>query len=83
MKPDSDWILNRTEWSVLVTDMTNPQISLDDLIERARRHKMSPGERRDQRVSLIMGLRASRSTLTREKVLEVLDETEGHEERVG
>ena len=38
---------------------------------------MTPAERRAQRVSLIMGLRAKRSTLTREKVEEILENTEG------
>ena len=56
--------------------MSNLQI-LDRLVERAREHKMSPLERRAQRVSLIMGLRSDRSTLTREKVEDVLDEVEG------
>ena len=56
--------------------MSNLQI-LDRLVERAREHKMSPVERRAQRVSLIMGLRSDRSTLTREKVEDVLDEVEG------
>jgi hypothetical protein len=53
--------------------------SLDDLVARAKRHKMTPSERRTQRVSLIMGLRAERSSLTREKVEEILDEVEGRE----
>jgi len=51
--------------------------TLDDLVARARNHKMTPAERRAQRVSLIMGLRAKRSTLTREKVEEILENTEG------
>jgi len=50
---------------------------IDQLVERARDYKMSPVERRAQRVSLIMGLRADRSTLTREIVEDVLDEVEG------
>jgi hypothetical protein len=41
---------------------------------------MSPSERREQRVSLIMGLRGHSSALTREKVEEVLDDVEGHPE---
>jgi hypothetical protein len=52
---------------------------LDDLVARARSHKMTPAEKRAQRVSLIMGLRAKRSTLTREKVAEILENTEGSE----
>lgn len=51
-----------------------------DLFNMARSHRMTPTERRAQRVSMIMGLRGSTSTLTREKVEEVLDEVEGHEE---
>ncbi len=54
-------------------------LSLDELVARARAHKMTPTEKRTQRVSLIMGLRAGRSTLTREKVEEILDNVEGHE----
>jgi hypothetical protein len=55
-------------------------LSLDALVKRAQSRKMSPGERRAQRISLIMGLRGKSSTLTREKVAEVLDEVEGHKE---
>jgi hypothetical protein len=51
---------------------------LEKLVERAREHKMTPTERRQQRVSLIMGLRSKSSTLTHEKVEDVLDEVEGH-----
>lgn len=52
--------------------------SLSDLIERARNHRMTPNERRAQRVSLIMGLQDKKSSLTREKVESMLDEVEGH-----
>lgn len=52
---------------------------LDQLVARARNHKMTASERRTQRVSLIMGLRGHTSTLTRDKVEEFLDENEGHE----
>lgn len=52
-------------------------LSLDALVAKARSHKMTPQERRAQRVSLIMGVRSERSTLTREKVAEILDEVEG------
>lgn len=51
---------------------------LADLVARARAHKMSPNERRSQRVSLIMGLKDKDSSLTREQVEELLDEHEGH-----
>jgi len=48
-----------------------------EMIERARAHKMSPEERRVQRVSLVMGMRGQSSTLTREKVETILTEVEG------
>lgn len=51
--------------------------TLDDLAAKVRGHRMTPSQRRQQRVSLIMGLRAQHSTLTREKVEELLDEREG------
>ena len=50
---------------------------LDALVERARTHTMSPAERRDQRVSLVMGLRSESSTLTKEKVETLLESLEG------
>ena len=53
--------------------------TLDALFERARQHKMTPQERRAQRVSMIMGLRGHASTLTQEKVEEVLDDVEGRD----
>jgi hypothetical protein len=53
-------------------------MQLRDLVEQARTHRMTPRERREQRLSLIMGLRGAHSTLTREKAKEVLDDTEGH-----
>lgn len=54
-------------------------VTLEQLVERARHHKMTPNERRQQRVSMIMGLRGRSSTLTMEKVEEVLDEVEGRD----
>ena len=48
-----------------------------ELIARARAYKMTPEERRDQRVSLVMGMRGASSTLTREKVETILSEVEG------
>ena len=50
---------------------------MDELIARARAHKMSPVERRAQRVSMVMGLRGHTSTLTKKKVETLLDEFEG------
>ena len=48
-----------------------------ELIARARAHKMTPEERRAQRISLVMGMRGHNSTLTREKVSTILEEVEG------
>lgn len=50
---------------------------LSELITSVRGHKMTPGEKRSQRVSMVMGLRSHCSTLTREKVETLLDEVEG------
>jgi hypothetical protein len=51
-------------------------LSLNELVERAREYKMSPAERHAQRVSLVLGLRSERSTLTRQKVEELMGEAE-------
>lgn len=59
---------------------TQAHLSTEELFNLARSYRMTPAERRAQRVSMIMGLRGSTSTLTYEKVEEVLDEVEGHEE---
>lgn len=50
---------------------------LSELIARTRNHKMTPPEKRAQRVSMVMGLRGHKSTLTKEKVATLLDEFEG------
>jgi poly-beta-hydroxyalkanoate depolymerase len=55
-------------------------IGLQQLVANARQHRMNPAERREQRVSLIMGLRGHSSALTREHVEEVLADVEGHED---
>lgn len=57
--------------------MAHAAPKLDDLIARARAHKMTPAERREQRISMVMGLRGHTSTLTKEKVETLLDELEG------
>ena len=56
--------------------MTQSRIT-PELIARARAHKMTPEERRAQRISLVMGMRGHNSTLTREKVSTILEEVEG------
>lgn len=50
---------------------------LNELVSRARGHKMTPPEKRAQRISMVMGLRGHKSTLTEEKVATLLDEFEG------
>lgn len=59
--------------------VASPALSLSELIARAREHRMTPSERRAQRVSLIMGLKDKSSSLTREEVESALDQIEGHE----
>jgi hypothetical protein len=54
-------------------------LTLEEIAEKARKHRVTPTERRAQRVSLIMGLRSKNSTLTREDVASFLDQNEGHE----
>jgi len=56
---------------------TSLDASLEALIEKARHYKMTPEERRANRVSMIMGLRGSRSTLTHSMVEDMLRENEG------
>jgi poly-beta-hydroxyalkanoate depolymerase len=48
-----------------------------ELLAKARTHKMTPEERRKQRISLVMGMRGHASTLTKEKVQTLLEEIEG------
>lgn len=71
MKGDSDHMMSVIGAGVM------QQLTTTDLIERARAHKMTPDERRDQRISLVMGMRGKSSTLTREKVTTILSEVEG------
>lgn len=52
-------------------------LSLHELADRARHYRMTPGERRAQRASLVMGLRGHSSTLTKDKVEDLLEEIEG------
>ncbi|HEY5305586.1 MAG TPA: hypothetical protein VIJ52_02810 [Pseudolabrys sp.] len=54
-------------------------LTLEQIAEKARAHKMTPAEKRAQRVSLMMGVRSKNSTLTREQVASFLNENEGHE----
>ena len=54
-------------------------LTLEQIAEKARNHKVTPAERRAQRVSLIMGLRSKNSTLTRDEVSSFLDQNEGRD----
>ena len=54
-------------------------LTLEQIAEKARNHRVTPSERRAQRVSLIMGLRSKNSTLTRDEVSSFLDQNEGRE----
>jgi hypothetical protein len=54
-------------------------LTLEQIAEKARNHRVTPAERRAQRVSLIMGLRSKNSTLTHDEVSSFLDQNEGHE----
>lgn len=55
------------------------KLSLEQIAEKARAHVVTPSERREQRVSLIMGLQSKGSCRSREDVETLLDSTEGHE----
>ncbi len=55
------------------------KLTLEQIAEKARKHTVTPSERREQRISLIMGLRSKSSCLTREEVETFLDLNEGHE----
>ncbi len=56
-------------------------LSLDELVAKARDRKVTPEETRAQRVSMVMGLRSHNSSLTREEAEHLLGEIEGHEPR--
>jgi hypothetical protein len=52
--------------------------TLDQIAQLAKAHKVTPDERRAQRVSLIMGVRSKSSALSREKIEDLMDQNEGH-----
>lgn len=58
--------------------MASAALTLEQIAEKARKHIVTPAERRAQRISLLMGLQSKNSTLTREDVASFLDQTEGH-----
>jgi hypothetical protein len=53
-------------------------LTLEQIIEKARSHTITPAEKRAQRVSLITGVLSSDTTLTRDKVESLLNQIEGH-----
>jgi hypothetical protein len=57
--------------------MVAKRSTLDELIEDARLHPMTPDEKRAQRVSLIMGGRSRSSKLTSADVVNYLADVEG------
>ena len=55
------------------------RLTLEEIAQKAREHKITPTERRAQRISMIMGLRSSSSTLIREEVSDLLTDFEGED----
>ena len=53
--------------------------TLEEIVKFSKSHRVSPAERRAQRVSLMMGLRSNKSTVTREEISHFLDHIEGRE----
>ena len=52
-------------------------MTLEQIAEKARTHKITPEEKRAQRISLINGVLSHKTTLSRTDVVEILDEIEG------
>jgi hypothetical protein len=53
-------------------------MTLEQIAAMARAHKVTPEEKREQRISLINGVLSQKSTLSRSNVVEILNEIEGH-----
>lgn len=53
--------------------------TLEEIVKFSKAHKVTPVERRAQRISLMMGLRSEKSTMTREEVSILLDNIEGRD----
>ena len=53
--------------------------TLEEIVKFSKAHKVTPVERRAQRISLMMGLRSAKSTMTREEVSVLLDNIEGRD----
>jgi hypothetical protein len=74
-----DALKNKAYKKVNSEEVAMSALTLAEIAEMAKAHKMTPAERRAQRVSLIMGLRSKNSTMTHEQVSSTLDEIEGRE----
>jgi hypothetical protein len=57
------------------------RLSLEKIAETARRHRVTPQERRAQRVSMMMGLLPKETPVTRDEIVRFLAETEGVDDR--
>ena len=53
--------------------------TLEEIVKFSKAHKVTPSERRAQRISLMMGLRSEKSTMTREEASVILDSIEGRD----
>lgn len=53
-------------------------MTLDQVIEKARSHTITPEEKRAQRISLINGVLSQKTTLSRDNVVDLLNKIEGH-----
>ena len=53
--------------------------TLEEIVKFSKAHKVTPVERRAQRISLMMGLRSEKSTMTREEISILLDNIEGRD----
>lgn len=69
--PERDLALSALDHDAQADDL------LSDRLKEAAKHKMTPGEIWDQRVSFIMGTLPEESTVTREQVIESCTETYG------
>ena len=53
--------------------------TLEEIVKFSKAHKVTPVERRAQIISLMMGLRSEKSTMTREEISILLDNIEGRD----
>ena len=53
--------------------------TLEEIVKFSKAHQVTLVERRAQRISLMMGLRSTKSTMTREEISILLDTIEGRD----